>query len=143
MILDFENWHQNLKNAVFWQPSIKRFYKISKNPLRMFIWMQKSIEFHLPHYEIPQLSSYYCTYFSTCTAGTTISMCFLFLFLILVARRKREGHVGPFLYRDMLNKKDCRLVRDWLSQFLWLDSFIESICWERFFSVFASWQDDP
>ena len=41
-----------------YEPSIKRFYKISKNPLRMFIWMQKSIEFHLPHYEIPQLSSH-------------------------------------------------------------------------------------
>ena len=25
---------------------------ISQNPLKMFIWMQKSIEFHLPHYEI-------------------------------------------------------------------------------------------
>ena len=25
-----------------------------KNHLRMFIWMQKSIEFHLPHLEIPQ-----------------------------------------------------------------------------------------
>ena len=55
--LDLENWHQKFKNAVFWQPSIKKFCKMSKNPLRMFIWMKKSIEFHLPHYEIPQQSS--------------------------------------------------------------------------------------
>ena len=61
LILDLENWSWKLKNAVFWQPSIKRFYKVSKNPLRMFIWMQKSIELHLPHYEIPQLSSHYST----------------------------------------------------------------------------------
>ena len=27
----------------------------------MFIWILKSIEFHLPHYEIPQLSRHYCT----------------------------------------------------------------------------------
>ena len=26
----------------------------------MFIWMQKSIEFCLPHYEIPQLSLHHC-----------------------------------------------------------------------------------
>ena len=38
---------------IFRRLSIKQSYKISKNPLRMFIWMQKSIEFHLPHYEIP------------------------------------------------------------------------------------------
>ena len=32
--------------------------KVLQNyPLRMFIWMQKSIEFHLPHYEISELSS--------------------------------------------------------------------------------------
>ena len=59
LILDLENWHPKLKNAIFWQPSIKRFYKKSKTPLRMFIWMQKSIEFHLPHYESLQLSSCY------------------------------------------------------------------------------------
>ena len=34
--------------------------KISKNPLRRFIWIQKSIEFQLPHCKIPQPCSYYC-----------------------------------------------------------------------------------
>ena len=49
------------KNApnLFWL-SIKQSYNVSKNPLRTLIWIQKSIEFHLPHYEIPQLSSRYC-----------------------------------------------------------------------------------
>ena len=31
------------ENSHFWQPSIKRSYKISKNLPRMFIWMQTSI----------------------------------------------------------------------------------------------------
>ena len=30
--------------------------KISKNPFTMFIWVQKSIEFYLKHYQIPQSS---------------------------------------------------------------------------------------
>ena len=30
----------------------------------MFIWMQKSIDFHLPHYEIPQLSLFYSKYYA-------------------------------------------------------------------------------
>ena len=30
IILDLENWHQELKNAVFWQLSIKRLYMVSK-----------------------------------------------------------------------------------------------------------------
>ena len=34
-------------------------YKISRNPFRKLIWIQKSIEFQLPHYSIPQLSSHY------------------------------------------------------------------------------------
>ena len=29
-----------------------------KKSFEMFIWMQNSIEFNLPHYEIPQLSSH-------------------------------------------------------------------------------------
>ena len=60
LVLDLENWHWELKIASFWKlSSIKQSYKISKNPLEMFIWMQKSTEFHLPHYEIPKSSSRY------------------------------------------------------------------------------------
>ena len=33
---------------------LKPFNKISKNPLSMFIGMYKAIEFHMPHYKIPQ-----------------------------------------------------------------------------------------
>ena len=40
------------------RPSIKPSYKVSKNPLIMFIGMQISIELHLTHYVIPQPSSY-------------------------------------------------------------------------------------
>ena len=61
LILDLENWHQKLKIAAFWRLSIKQSYTVSKNPLKMFTWMQKSIKFQRPHYEIPQLSSRYCT----------------------------------------------------------------------------------
>ena len=42
----------------FWWLSIKQSYKISKNTFRRLIQMQKSIEFWLHHWEIPQLSSY-------------------------------------------------------------------------------------
>ena len=52
--LYLENWHQKFKSAVFFD-SIK-----SKGVTRyqkMFIWMQKFIDFNLLHYEIPQLSS--------------------------------------------------------------------------------------
>ena len=35
---------------------MEQAYKISKNPLSGFIGVQKHIAFHLPHYEIPQLS---------------------------------------------------------------------------------------
>ena len=35
-------------------------YKISKKSLKVFIWIQISIEFHMPHYEIPHPSSCYC-----------------------------------------------------------------------------------
>ena len=37
----------------FYWVAFKQSYK--KNPLRIFIWMQKFIEFYLPHYEISQL----------------------------------------------------------------------------------------
>ena len=39
----------------FCQLRLKLSYKIQTNPFRMFIRVQKCIEFHLPHYEIPQL----------------------------------------------------------------------------------------
>ena len=35
---------------------------IKKNPLRMLIWMQKSVIFYLPHHEIPQISSHKCVW---------------------------------------------------------------------------------
>ena len=41
----------------FWRLLIKQSYMISKNPLRMSIWIQKSIEFHLPFIEFSQLNS--------------------------------------------------------------------------------------
>ena len=40
---------------------LKLSYKIQSNPFRMFIRVQKCIEFHLPPYKIPQLSSHYLT----------------------------------------------------------------------------------
>ena len=43
----------------FWWLCTKFSCKISKNPLRRFIWIQKSIEFQLPHCKIPQPCSYY------------------------------------------------------------------------------------
>ena len=52
IVLFGENWYQKLKISIFWQPS-ERFCKMSKNSLRMFIWMQKTIGFHLSPYNIP------------------------------------------------------------------------------------------
>ena len=45
----------------FCQLRLKLSYKIQKNPFRMFIKVQKRIEFHLPPYEIPQPCSHYCS----------------------------------------------------------------------------------
>ena len=60
--IHFQTWLcKNVPNL--WWLSIKQSYKISKNLLRMFIWMQKSITFHLPLYAIIQLSSCYCLLF--------------------------------------------------------------------------------
>ena len=42
----------------FCQLRLKLSYKIQKNPFRMFIRVQKCIEFHLPPYEIPQPCSH-------------------------------------------------------------------------------------
>ena len=55
LIISFISKHGLFSKSVpnFWRLLIKQSYMISKNPLRMSIWMQKSIEFHLPHYEIP------------------------------------------------------------------------------------------
>ena len=43
----------------FWLLCLKFSYRISKNPSRGLIGMQKTIEIHLPHYEIPQPSLHY------------------------------------------------------------------------------------
>ena len=43
----------------FWWLCLRLSYNVSKNPLRGFIGVQKRIEFYLPHYKIPQLSSHY------------------------------------------------------------------------------------
>ena len=43
----------------FWRLIIKLSYKMQTNPFRMFIWMQKPVEFQLPPYEIPQPWSYH------------------------------------------------------------------------------------
>ena len=64
MILDLLNWHWKLKMSNFWQSSIKSSYKVSKNPFKRLIQMQKFIEFQLHHREIPQLSPYYCIFIS-------------------------------------------------------------------------------
>ena len=43
------------KNLLFFcQLRLKLSYKIQTNPFRLFIRVQKCIEFHLPHHEIPQ-----------------------------------------------------------------------------------------
>ena len=47
------SFSKNVPN--FWRLTPKLCYQISRNPLRMFIWMQKAIEFYLKHYEILQL----------------------------------------------------------------------------------------
>ena len=44
----------------FWWLRLKLSYNVSKNLLRWFIGVWKHIEFHLPHYEIPQPSPRYC-----------------------------------------------------------------------------------
>ena len=36
---------------------LKSLKEYKKKPTRMFIWMQKFVQFYLPHYEIPQPSS--------------------------------------------------------------------------------------
>ena len=46
----------------FWRLVIKLSYKVQTNPFRMCIWMQKSIEFQLPPYKIPQVWSYYVVF---------------------------------------------------------------------------------
>ena len=51
-------FYQNLV-PYFWWVHLKFFYNVPKNPLRVFIGVEKSIEFYLPHYEISQLSSRY------------------------------------------------------------------------------------
>ena len=50
------NWYWKL---FFESPQLKVLNKVSTNSLRIFIWIQKFIEFHLPCYEIPKLSSSY------------------------------------------------------------------------------------
>ena len=56
LILDLKNFHQKLKKT-FFRAFNQRVLQGIKKHLRMVIWMQKFIKFHLPHYEIPQLSS--------------------------------------------------------------------------------------
>ena len=46
----------------FWWLVIKLSYKILTNPFRMFIWVQKYIEFCMPPNKIPQPWSHYCLY---------------------------------------------------------------------------------
>ena len=57
----------------FCQLCLKLSHKIQTNPFRMFISVQKCIEFHLPPYEIPQPCSPYCIFCSlySFAAGTT------------------------------------------------------------------------
>ena len=52
------------ENSKFLTALNQVFYKVSKNSLRKHIWMQKSIEFHLPHFEIRQLVSCICSVWS-------------------------------------------------------------------------------
>ena len=62
LIFVLKNLFWKLKMSNFWQVRLKLSYKISKNTLRWLIGMQKTIEIHLPHYEIPQPSPHKCTY---------------------------------------------------------------------------------
>ena len=52
----------HVKMPYFCQLCLKLSYMIKTNPFRIFIRVQKYIEFHPPPYEIPQLWSYLCTY---------------------------------------------------------------------------------
>ena len=61
LILGLQNWPWKLKMSNFSQSSIKRSYKISKNPFKRLIYKQKSIKIHLHHWKIPCLSPYYCS----------------------------------------------------------------------------------
>ena len=54
LIFGPENLLWTLKMPNFWWLCLKPSYKISKNPLNMLIGGEKSIEFHLSHYEIPR-----------------------------------------------------------------------------------------
>ena len=52
--INFKNWKYLTCLTAFYQIVLQGI----KNPLRKLIWSQKSIEFHLPHNEISQLSSH-------------------------------------------------------------------------------------
>ena len=54
MIKDLENWQQTL-NQLFLTALNQNVLQDIKNTLRMVIWMQKSMRFHSPHYEMVQL----------------------------------------------------------------------------------------
>ena len=55
--LNFEKpVNRNIPNLC--RQSLKLSYIISKNPLRIFIWVQNSIEFYLKHHNISQSSAY-------------------------------------------------------------------------------------
>ena len=54
LIFGLGNLLWKLKKSTFWQVCLKLSYKIWKNPLRGLIGMQKTMETHLPHYEISQ-----------------------------------------------------------------------------------------
>ena len=69
----------------FCQHSLKFSYEISKNPFRIFIWVLKSIEFHLKQYEITQPSARYPTS-SSVGANTDILMSDIFLEFIIKSK---------------------------------------------------------
>ena len=50
---------------IFGQLRFKLSYKLQTNSFKMFISVQKRIEFHLPPYKSPQLCSHYWESFTT------------------------------------------------------------------------------
>ena len=75
IIFDFVHIKKNLFSKTvpyFLWLRLKLSYNISKNLLRGFIMEQKHIEFHMPHYEIPQPSPRY--YLPLETFGEPLSL---------------------------------------------------------------------
>ena len=77
----------------FWQSPVKMPYKITKNPFRGLIQMQKSIEFQLHLWKITQLSPYYC--------ASIIRGLILFPDTVLFSERMKNAYFGLKTFRKL------------------------------------------